>query len=49
MVEPWIQYEAYDIRVVNNLVYDVWGAGLGVMGGVNILMAHNTLVRVGSR
>ncbi len=49
MVPPWIHYEAYDIKVVNNLIHDCEGAGLGVNGGYNILMAHNTLVRVGQR
>lgn len=49
MVAPWIHYEAYDIKVVNNVIHDCEGAGLGVNGGYNILMAHNTLVRVGRR
>lgn len=38
MTPPWIQYEAYDIKVVNNLIYNVEGAGLGVNGGYNILL-----------
>ncbi|PWH15748.1 MAG: right-handed parallel beta-helix repeat-containing protein [Anaerolineae bacterium] len=49
MVPPWIHYEAYDIQVVNNLIHDTEGAGLGVNGGYNILLAYNTLVRVGRR
>ncbi len=49
MVPPWLHYEAYDLKVVNNLVHDIEGAGLGVNGGYNILLAHNTLYRVGSR
>ncbi|MFZ5820854.1 MAG: right-handed parallel beta-helix repeat-containing protein, partial [Chloroflexota bacterium] len=49
MVAPWIQYEAYDIKVVNNIIHDTDGAGLGVNGGYNILLAYNTLYRVGSR
>jgi hypothetical protein len=49
MVSPWLHYEAYDIKVVNNVVHDTEGAGLGVNGGYNILMAYNTLYRVGSR
>ena len=44
---PWIHYEAYDIRVVNNFIHDA-GGGLAVCGGYNILMAHNTCYRVGS-
>ncbi|GEM47439.1 right-handed parallel beta-helix repeat-containing protein [Deinococcus cellulosilyticus] len=49
MVSPWLHYEAYDIKVVNNFIHDVWGAGLGVNGGYNILLANNTLYRVGGR
>ena len=49
MSAPWIHYEAYDIRVVNNFIHDTQGAGLGVNGGFNILMAYNTLLRTGSR
>jgi hypothetical protein len=47
MQTPWLHYEAYDIKVVNNLFHDIHGAGLGVSGGYNILMAYNTLYRVG--
>lgn len=49
MVAPWLHYEAYDIAFTNNVVHDVAGAGFGVNGGFNILLAHNTLVNVGSR
>lgn len=49
MVAPWLQYEAYGINVVNNVIHDTQGAGLGVNGGYNILMSHNTLMRVGAR
>lgn len=49
MVPPWIHYEAYDIKVRNNLIHDCDGAGLGVNGGYNILYAQNTLYRVGAR
>ncbi len=49
MTEPWIQYEAYDIRFVNNVVHDTEGAGAGVMGGYNILIADNIFYRVGAR
>lgn len=49
MVSPWLHYEAYDIAFTNNVIHDVQGAGFGVNGGFNILMAHNTLVNVGSR
>lgn len=49
MTAPWLQYEAYGVSVVNNLIHDTQGAGLGVNGGYDILMAHNTLTRVGQR
>ena len=49
MVSPWLQYEAYDITFTDNVVHDTQGAGFGVNGGFNILMARNTLYRVGSR
>jgi hypothetical protein len=49
MVSPWLQYEAYDITFINNVVHDTAGAGFGVNGGYNIVMASNTLYRVGSR
>ncbi|MBI4469353.1 MAG: right-handed parallel beta-helix repeat-containing protein [Acidobacteria bacterium] len=46
---PWLHYEAYDIKFFNNIVHDTDGAGMGVNGGYNILLAHNTLYRVGRR
>jgi hypothetical protein len=49
MSAPWLQYEAYDIKFVNNIVHDTEGAGFGVNGGYNILFAYNTLYRVGAR
>ncbi|MFM8415162.1 MAG: right-handed parallel beta-helix repeat-containing protein [Planctomycetota bacterium] len=49
MVAPWLHYEAYDIAFTNNVIRDVQGAGMGVNGGFNILLAHNTLVNVGRR
>ncbi len=47
MTPPWLHYETYDTKFVNNLIHDTEGAGLGVNGGYNILMAHNTMVRTG--
>lgn len=47
MASPWLHYEAYDIKFVNNIVHDTQGAGMGVNGGYNILLAYNTLYRVG--
>ena len=49
MTTPWLHYEASDIKFVNNIIHDTEGAGFGVNGGYNILLAHNTLYRVGSR
>jgi len=47
MANPWLHYEAYDIKFVNNVVHDTDGAGMGVNGGYNILLAYNTLYKVG--
>ena len=49
MTLPWVHYEAYDIKVVNNVIHDVQGAALGVNGGYNILLAYNTATRCGGR
>jgi hypothetical protein len=49
MTPPWFQYEAYDVRVYGNRIHDTEGAGLGVNGGYNVLLANNRLRRVGSR
>lgn len=49
MTSPWLHYEAYDLKFINNLVYDTEGACFGVNGGYNILIAHNSCARVGSR
>jgi hypothetical protein len=49
MTYPWLHYEAYDVKIVNNYIHDTFGAGMGVNGGYNILLAYNTLVRVGAR
>lgn len=47
MTIPWVHYEAYDIKIYNNSIHDTDGAGIGVNGGYNILIAHNTLYKVG--
>ena len=47
MVSPWVHYEAYDLKFVNNIIHDTQNAGLAVRGGYNILMAYNTLYRIG--
>jgi uncharacterized protein (TIGR03437 family) len=45
---PWVHYEAYDIKFVNNVIHDTTGCGMAVEGGYDILLAHNTLYRTGS-
>jgi hypothetical protein len=45
---PWVHYEAYDIKFVNNLLHNIPGVGLSVSGGYNILFAYNTLYQVGT-
>lgn len=49
MTEPWTTYEAMGVVVYRNVVLDTEGAGIGVNGGYNVLVAHNTLHRVGTR
>jgi hypothetical protein len=49
MQSPWLQFEANYIKIVNNIIYNITGAALGVNGGYNILVAHNTAYRVGTR
>ena len=47
MVAPWLHYEAYDLKFVDNVIRDVQNAGMAVRGGYDILLADNTLYRVG--
>ena len=49
MTSPWLHYEAYDIKVFNNIIHHTEGAGLGVNGGYNIFMGFNTLYHIGER
>jgi endonuclease YncB( thermonuclease family) len=49
MEAPFTHYEAYGIAVLDNLITDVEGAGVGVNGGFQVLVAHNTIIRAGSR
>jgi endonuclease YncB( thermonuclease family) len=49
MEAPFTHYEAYGIAVLDNLITDVEGAGVGVNGGFDVLVAHNTMYNVGSR
>lgn len=48
MQTPWLHYEAYDIKFINNIMHNIQGVGISVAGGYNILMAHNTLYNVGT-
>jgi hypothetical protein len=47
MVPPWLHYEAYDLKFINNIIHHTAYAGIAVLGGYNILMAYNTLYKVG--
>ncbi|HEX9935016.1 MAG TPA: hypothetical protein VGB38_07440, partial [bacterium] len=44
---PWLHYEAYDLKFINNVVYNTGYAGAAVLGGYNILLAFNTFYRTG--
>lgn len=46
MQQPWLHYDAYDIKFINNVLHDLPGMPLAVFGGYNILLAHNTLYRI---
>jgi hypothetical protein len=47
MQSPWLHYESYDVKIVNNVIHDIRGAGLSVAGSYDVLMAYNTLYNVG--
>ena len=49
MTAPWVRYEAYDIAIRSNVIHDIEGAGIGVNGGYDVVVAHNTMQRVGER
>jgi len=49
MVYPWLHYESSDVKFINNVIHDIDGAGMGVNGAYNVLLAYNTLYRVGRR
>ena len=48
MSSPWLHYEAYDIKFINNVIHHTSTVGVGVNGGYNILIAYNTLYRSGT-
>ncbi len=45
-VPPYVTYETYGVQVVNNLFRDLQGHGVGIQGGYNTLVAHNTFYNV---
>lgn len=49
MMEPWITYEATNVVIRDNHVFDVEGAAFGVNGGRNVLIEGNRAERVGRR
>ena len=49
MTAPYIRYEAYGIDVLDNTISDTEGAGIGVNGGYNVVVARNHLWNVGRR
>lgn len=49
MTPPYITYEAEEITFIRNAIHDTDGAGMGVNGGRNILLAENRLTRIGAR
>lgn len=49
MVAPFIRYEAYGVEVLDNLISDVEGAGVGVNGAFNVVVARNRMWNVGAR
>jgi Right handed beta helix region len=49
MTSPWTRFEANYIKIVNNIIYDINGAALGINGGYAVLVAHNTAYKIGTR
>jgi hypothetical protein len=47
LVTPWLHYEAYDLKFFNNIIHNTNYAGVAVLGGYNILIAYNTLYKIG--
>jgi hypothetical protein len=48
MREPWVHYETYAIRFINNILHHIPGVGLSAAGAYNTLFAYNTLYKVGT-
>ncbi|HEX8067762.1 MAG TPA: right-handed parallel beta-helix repeat-containing protein [Thermoleophilaceae bacterium] len=49
MVPPFVRYEAEAVDVLDNRISDVEGAGVGVNGGHDVVIARNRMWNVGSR
>lgn len=49
MVEPFVHYEAYRVRILDNDISAVEGAAIGVNGGYQVTIAGNRAWDVGSR
>jgi hypothetical protein len=49
MTAPFIRYEAYGIEVLDNQISDTEGAGVGVNGGYDVVVARNRMWNVGAR
>lgn len=47
MTPPWLHYEVYDLKMINNVVCRTRNAGAAVRGGYNVLIAHNTFYKTG--
>lgn len=47
MVAPWLHYEVYDSKFVNNVVHDIQNAGVAARGAYNVLIAHNMFYKIG--
>jgi hypothetical protein len=44
LTSPWIHYETYGVKVINNIVHDPGGRAFTVAGAYDALIAHNTVV-----
>jgi hypothetical protein len=47
LVPPWIHYDAYDLKFINNIIHNTNYAGIAVLGAYNILAAYNTFYKIG--
>jgi hypothetical protein len=47
MVSPYLHYEIYDSKFVNNIIQRTGTVGVSINGGYNILIAYNTLYKTG--